>query len=66
MTGGAPLFLREVLHAAHVDGALVQRHDVWCWDGELRATDRLTELMEAAPAHDWPTVPAGGRADRVR
>ena len=33
LTGGAPLFVREVLHAARVDGALVRRHDVWRWDG---------------------------------
>ena len=47
LTGGAPLFVREVLHAARVDGALVRRHDVWRWDGALKATERLTELMEA-------------------
>jgi DNA-binding CsgD family transcriptional regulator len=47
LTGGAPLFVREVLHAALVDGGLVRRHDVWRWDGALEPTGRLTELMEA-------------------
>ncbi len=47
ISGGAPLFVREALQAAHADAALVQRHDVWHWDGALRATDRLNELVEA-------------------
>jgi DNA-binding CsgD family transcriptional regulator len=47
LTGGAPLFVREVLHAALVDGGLVRRHDVWRWDSALRPTGRLKELMEA-------------------
>jgi DNA-binding CsgD family transcriptional regulator len=47
LTGGAPLFVREVLHAARVDGALARRRDVWRWDGALKPTERLTELMEA-------------------
>ena len=47
LTGGAPLFVREVLRAARVDGGLVRRHDVWRWDRALKPTGRLMELMEA-------------------
>jgi DNA-binding CsgD family transcriptional regulator len=47
MTGGNPLYLREVVLAALDSGAIAERHGVWSLRGPLTASARLTELVEA-------------------
>ena len=47
MAGGRPLFLRELVTAALADSSLARRHGVWHWDGPLRPTRRLEDLLGA-------------------
>jgi DNA-binding CsgD family transcriptional regulator/tetratricopeptide (TPR) repeat protein len=45
ITGGNPLYLREVVHSSHETGALRQVDGEWCWRGEWAKGDRLQEIV---------------------
>lgn len=45
VSGGNPLLLRETLRAGLDTGALRYRHGVWRWDGSVRPTTRLVEVV---------------------
>ncbi len=47
VTGGNPLYLREVVNEAVRVGTLAAPNGVWRWVGELRVGARLRELVEA-------------------
>ena len=45
VSGGNPLYLRELLHGGLARAALVQHNGLWTWTGPLAATDRLVSLV---------------------
>lgn len=45
VSAGNPLLLRETLRAGLDTGALRYRHGVWRWDGSVRPTTRLVEVV---------------------
>lgn len=45
LTGGNPLYLRELLIAGAESGALRWEEGLWCWSGPLRAAWRISELV---------------------
>jgi AAA ATPase domain len=47
LTGGNPLFLRELLLSGLDSGALYRADEVWRWQGPMTAAPRLVELVEA-------------------
>lgn len=51
ITAGTPLYVREVLHAAHAQGVLDRRDGAWRWQGELAGSDRLGELLLGRLVH---------------
>jgi DNA-binding CsgD family transcriptional regulator len=44
---GYPLFLRELVEGGRAAGHLRQRDGLWRWDGEIRLTPRLVEIVLA-------------------
>jgi hypothetical protein len=54
LTRGTPLFLREIVRAVRVSGALAKRRGVWQWDGGMGDRDRLADLVEARLAGEDP------------
>jgi hypothetical protein len=47
LTGGNPMFLRELILGGLDSGALRQAGGVWRWEGPMTAAPRLVELVEA-------------------
>lgn len=47
VSAGNPLLLRETLRAGLDTGSLRYRHGVWRWDGPVRPTTRLVEVVTA-------------------
>lgn len=47
VSAGNPLLLRETLRAGLDTGSLRRRRGEWAWSGEVRATNRLTEVVAA-------------------
>lgn len=45
LTGGNPLYLRELIELGRTTGALRQRGDVWHWAGGVTPSPRLTEVI---------------------
>jgi len=48
LTRGNPLFLRHLVEAGRVSGALRASAGVWGWHGRLRGYERLADLVEAS------------------
>ncbi|HSS11320.1 MAG TPA: AAA family ATPase, partial [Acidimicrobiales bacterium] len=49
-SGGNALLLRELVEAAFDNGTLEASNSVWVWRGEVRASPRLRDLIEARMA----------------
>ena len=47
LTGGNPMFLRELILGGLDSGALCSSAGVWRWEGPMTAAPRLVELVEA-------------------
>jgi len=47
VTGGNPMFLRELVHAGLADGRLARPGRLWRWDGPLHPGQRLIEILGA-------------------
>jgi DNA-binding NarL/FixJ family response regulator len=47
LTRGNPLFLRELVEGGQSSGHLRRRDGFWRWDGEMRPSSRLMEIVNA-------------------
>jgi len=45
LTRGNPLFLREVLEDGHASGRLQRVHGFWQWEGPMRPSQRLSDIV---------------------
>jgi DNA-binding NarL/FixJ family response regulator len=50
LTRGNPLFLRELVESGQGSGHLRRRDGFWRWDGEMRPSPRLIEIVDAQVA----------------
>ena len=82
ITGGSPLYLRELVLGGLESGALRQVDNVWRWRGELAGASRLAELVQArlctldemarvtvelvAWGEPWASVSSNGWSARTR
>ncbi|RKN49530.1 LuxR C-terminal-related transcriptional regulator [Micromonospora endolithica] len=58
LSGGNPLLLRELVHAAAGSGELTSTYGVWKWNGRLELAPSLTELIDTRIGQLTPGVRA--------